>query len=905
MATGTQNMTTYKSKVLSHTPNNTTTFLRGDNTWSNVLTDNLSVGGDLVIDGNLQYNSNNANKLVWTDTNKNIKAANHYASATKVAINSTNEPTQNFYVNGSSRFAIGASDTSSDKNFIIGSPGSRYLSIGASGLQAYDFNDANSTLYLNYFGGNINIGQSNLPDSTSHVTLYTNNTISSGNIAIEAYNNGSFTATNTKYLHAMRYYCPNVNANTVIAYTAGVRASEGDHAFFAFAYDGPNSNYNHINFGIYNHNDIFRIYKQGNVAIGPASDKMGPLSSGDSANPAGTDTANYKLYVNGTSCFTGYIKTTDTYPNIRGNGTGVYFSIDDTWDAKHGNVCIEANVMRPSSASSGAGMTLGASGNRWGKLYVGTADSYGSTGQPIYWNAGVPAAIDWHIGNSGVGEHNANNITYNMCGYYTSNGPAKDTTNTFQTTDGAIYAQAYSSSWVGQIAQDYRTGALAVRAKNNGTWTSWVGIPKMSVETYPALLPPSGTNNWIKIGTSNTSYGILPSQSGGAGSGHNYIGTSSWYWKYAYIDQIYGYLNGNISGSAATASKLTNIGSGDLASSTATWRRVWFSYNDNVTGRPAYDDNFVYQTSTQTLKVANLSGNAATASAVKDYNNSTLVKFGYSTSGMTSVSWVGAWDASVSGEYRLRAISPQKLRNSMGLGDTTGALPVANGGTGKTSWTQWGVVYASATTTLANTAQGTSGYVLTAKGAAAPAWDTCKPYLAASTSKAYIVGTTATGTSHRLVYYNASVYTSGSVLHGAAWNDYAEYRETKEEVEPGRCVIEVGDDSLTISTKRLERGCEIVSDTFGFAIGETDDCKTPIAASGRVLAYPYESREEFAKHIGWPVCSGPDGTVSIMTEEEEIKYPSRIIGTISAVPDYKTWGSGNIAVNGRVWIRIR
>ena len=42
-----------------------------------------------------------------------------------------------------------------------------------------------------------------------------------------------------------------------------------------------------------------------------------------------------------------------------------------------------------------------------------------------------------------------------------------------------------------------------------------------------------------------------------------------------------------------------------------------------------------------------------------------------------------------------------------------------------------------------------------------------------------------------------------------------------------------------------------------------------------------------------------------MTEEEEEKYPSRIIGTISAVPDYETWGTGDVSVNGRIWIKIR
>lgn len=142
------------------------------------------------------------------------------------------------------------------------------------------------------------------------------------------------------------------------------------------------------------------------------------------------------------------------------------------------------------------------------------------------------------------------------------------------------------------------------------------------------------------------------------------------------------------------------------------------------------------------------------------------------------------------------------------------------------------------------------------------------------------------------------------VLYGAAWNDYAEYRESNI-TQPGRCIIENGDDTLSLSTERLQRGAEIVSDTFGFAIGETDTCKTPIAASGRVLAYGYEDREQFKSHIGYPVCSGPNGTVSIMTDEEEKLYPSRIIGYVSAVPDYEIWGTGNVKVDGRIWIRIK
>lgn len=141
---------------------------------------------------------------------------------------------------------------------------------------------------------------------------------------------------------------------------------------------------------------------------------------------------------------------------------------------------------------------------------------------------------------------------------------------------------------------------------------------------------------------------------------------------------------------------------------------------------------------------------------------------------------------------------------------------------------------------------------------------------------------------------------------GSNTNDYAEYRQTDNDIEPGRCIYEIGDDTLQLTNSRLQRGCSIVSDTWGFVIGDVKKCKTPIAVSGRVLAYCYEGREVARNFIGWPVCSGPNGTVSIMSEEEEKNYPSRIIGTISAIPDYEIWeGEQPVKVNGRIWIKVK
>lgn len=145
---------------------------------------------------------------------------------------------------------------------------------------------------------------------------------------------------------------------------------------------------------------------------------------------------------------------------------------------------------------------------------------------------------------------------------------------------------------------------------------------------------------------------------------------------------------------------------------------------------------------------------------------------------------------------------------------------------------------------------------------------------------------------------------NGKIYGSGGWGDYAELR-TCVQNQPGRCVYEKGDGSLEITSERLTRGSHIISDTYGMLIGPEGDNKVAVGVSGRVLAYIYEGREEASKHIGWPVCSGPNGTVSIMAEEEEQKYPSRIIGTISEIPTYETWSADNVQVNGRIWIHIK
>lgn len=70
------------------------------------------------------------------------------------------------------------------------------------------------------------------------------------------------------------------------------------------------------------------------------------------------------------------------------------------------------------------------------------------------------------------------------------------------------------------------------------------------------------------------------------------------------VSAPYGFV-GNLTGKA---SALTNLSTGDVASATATKRKVWFSYDDGVTGRPALSDNLTFQVNTNTLYVPHLNG---------------------------------------------------------------------------------------------------------------------------------------------------------------------------------------------------------------------------------------------------------------------------------------------------------
>lgn len=141
-----------------------------------------------------------------------------------------------------------------------------------------------------------------------------------------------------------------------------------------------------------------------------------------------------------------------------------------------------------------------------------------------------------------------------------------------------------------------------------------------------------------------------------------------------------------------------------------------------------------------------------------------------------------------------------------------------------------------------------------------------------------------------------------SKVYGAIWNDYAEYRPQEEKLIPGYIAYSDDNGKLKYTTERLQKFEGVVSDTYGFAIGETEECKTPLAVSGRVLVYT-DPTGDF--HSGDCVCAGPGGLAYKMTRNEVMMYPDRIVGVVSEIPKYKIWGTGKVKVDGRIWIKVR
>jgi hypothetical protein len=107
---------------------------------------------------------------------------------------------------------------------------------------------------------------------------------------------------------------------------------------------------------------------------------------------------------------------------------------------------------------------------------LSNTSAIGGTDHPVYFtNGGVPAKTTYRMAGTNATATTALAITDNLdTGIWYVNGT--NSSSLYSQTDGAAYVNKYSDSWIHEIYGDYRTGHIAVRGKNNGTWKSWYKV---------------------------------------------------------------------------------------------------------------------------------------------------------------------------------------------------------------------------------------------------------------------------------------------------------------------------------------------------------------------------------------------------------------------------------------------
>lgn len=293
---------------------------------------------------------------------------------------------------------------------------------------------------------------------------------------------------------------------------------------------------------------------------------------------------------------------------------------------------------------------------------------------------------------------------------------------------------------------------------------------------------------------------------------------------------------------------------------------------------------------------------------------------GISLSATSAITTSGTRTISIDGMNTSSGSTTKWLNQKGGWTTPTAADVSALSLSGGTSSILTATIYMRAAITKGTSTSSTSGrsFIFLQTGTGTDTGDrmgyfTCNQYGGTLNTRigmyAYKSVAASTSSTHFLLAYNWDGTTevkrtiTDAKIYGAVWNDYAEYRQTLDDAKPGQVVVDHDDGSLSLTTKRLQIGAQVVTDTFGFAIGETEKTKTPLAVSGRVLVNTYRNRYEY--HAGQAVCSAPDGTVDIMSRDEIMMYPDAIIGIVSEIPEYEVWGQDNVPVNGRIWIKVR
>ncbi len=216
--------------------------------------------------------------------------------------------------------------------------------------------------------------------------------------------------------------------------------------------------------------------------------------------------------------------------------------------------------------------------------------------------------------------------------------------------------------------------------------------------------------------------------------------------------------DGSSGWSIATTTSLLKLSGGRIASANNFYGdsklRYLIASSSMTTGKPVFSDGGARDALILHFSWDNNSGYDPQL-AIRNSNGELSVRGGTGKTNDTQ-NWTDWRPVLDSGNYTTYTVKKDGTgaTGSWGISVTgtsanvTGTVAVGNGGTGKTSWTQWGIVYASATNALSQVSAGTSGQVLTSKGSAAPAWTNQSALSVGSATKATQDGSGNTITSY-------------------------------------------------------------------------------------------------------------------------------------------------------------
>ncbi len=293
-----------------------------------------------------------------------------------------------------------------------------------------------------------------------------------------------------------------IGSNFVMQNVVGSQTLEGNNIYY-------NGAWKYIATGVatgirqYNGDIAFHAASSGTAGATPANwdgtDIRMIIKNGGNVGIGTTDPGSYKLNVNGT-INSGAITSSGALALGTNTITSGLINSQTISSAASFTGTVNAVTGYKVNGAATAGNVLRGDGTNFVSSAIQAAD-VPTLNQSTTGNAATASAVTGLTLTSSANGINPDNVTQNQLGYNTS-------VSLFGQSDGGLYSSAYSSAWIHQIYGDFRTGQIAVRGKNSGTWQAWrTVLDSGNVATYALPISGGTMTGAIAMGNNNITGG--------------------------------------------------------------------------------------------------------------------------------------------------------------------------------------------------------------------------------------------------------------------------------------------------------------------------------------------------------------------------------------------------------------